>query len=189
MPKRPPVRRHLYFVRHGQYEHVEGVFGGVLTALGRKQVRRTGKRLAELPIPAVFASDLARAVESAELIADALDVRRVRIDSILREQIATAVPGMRVPLQKRRDARKRLDEIDSKFFAPSRRLRHDIVVCHGNLIRELVCRSLGVRLTAWINMDVHNGGITHLSVRADGRVRLVGFNDIGHLPNSLHTES
>jgi serine/threonine-protein phosphatase PGAM5 len=185
----PPTRRHLYFIRHGQYESRPDVFGGVLTALGRRQARKTGKRLAKLPIKAVFASDLQRAVESAEIIAEQVDVRRVRIDSILREQIATAVKGMRVPLEKRRKARKCLDDIEAKFFVPSRSLRHEVVVCHGNLIRELVCRVLGVRLGAWVNMNVTNGGVTHIKVLADGMVRLVGFNDIGHMPDSLVTET
>ena len=195
---RPPTRRHLYFIRHGQYEIPPAragdpgvrspALGGLLTALGRKQAWRTGKRLARSPINAVYSSDLSRAVETAEIIASQLGIARVRKTPILREQLATAVPGMRVPLHKRRDAKNNLDAIASLFLSPPRRERHDVVVCHGNLIRAVVCCALDVRLTAWRLMDVNHGGITHLKVRADGAVRMVRFNDIGHMPERLISE-
>ena len=39
--------RILHFVRHGQYELKEGVFGGVLTDLGRQQAELLAEHYAE----------------------------------------------------------------------------------------------------------------------------------------------
>jgi broad specificity phosphatase PhoE len=74
----------LLFVRHAESVcGVEGVFGGPhscrgLTAPGREQAARLGKRLAaelqDAPRVSVYSSTLRRAVETAAVIAAALDV-------------------------------------------------------------------------------------------------------------------
>jgi len=63
----------------------------------------------------------------------------------------------------------------------------DVLVCHGNvdpLSRHPLDR-LDPKL--WLNFSIHNGGITIFEARPDGRVRLVAYNDTGHLPKDLIT--
>lgn len=78
-------------VRHGETADnaarlVQGQRGGRLSALGRQQALMVGERLREAAIVAIYASDLARARESAEIVAAALGLPPVVTDARLREQ-------------------------------------------------------------------------------------------------------
>ena len=96
---------------------------------------------------------------------------------------------MRVPLESRARARRNIDSIVERHFRRARSTRHELLVCHGNLIRALVSRALGVKLATWLAMDIHHCGITRIAVQHDGSTRLVAFNDTGHLPVELITAS
>ena len=83
--------RDLIFVRHGESEHhVQGLTGGwtdtPLTSRGVEQVTKTAQYLASLDLvpKTIVASDLVRARQSAELIADVLEAR-VMTTPLLRE--------------------------------------------------------------------------------------------------------
>ncbi len=67
-------RPRILLVRHGETDDnrnriFQGQKGSSLNDLGREQARRLAARLAPMKITAVFASDLARARETAELVA------------------------------------------------------------------------------------------------------------------------
>jgi serine/threonine-protein phosphatase PGAM5 len=72
------VTRHIICIRHGQYDETYKEDGKrVLTALGRHQAALTGQRLAalldaDMPIKAIYVSDMARAKETASIIASYL---------------------------------------------------------------------------------------------------------------------
>lgn len=79
----------VWLVRHGDaYTGMEGLGSGVvdppLTQLGQDQSLRLGRRLADVPIDAVWASDLRRAVETAEVVAHSHGLA-VQTDARLRE--------------------------------------------------------------------------------------------------------
>lgn len=85
----------IILIRHGEAtHHTERLTGGwtnsVLTAKGREQVRRLAQQLradfADRKKPRIYASDLLRARESAEIIAEALRVDRVELCEFLREK-------------------------------------------------------------------------------------------------------
>ena len=179
--------RILHFVRHGQYVASPEHLAGMLTGLGKTQARRVAKKLREVPVAALHVSDLTRAIETAEIISGALGGLRLRKTKILRETRPTAIRGRHVPLAARAVARENLDAIVERFFRRSNTARHEVIVCHGNMIRALVCRVLGVRLGAWLRMRVHNCGITRVTVRQNGRAQLLSFNDVGHLPQRMLT--
>jgi len=183
--KQSEVRKILDFVRHGDYEPDK--FGGKLTALGRKQVLRLAGRLSEWPIAMIHSSDTARAVETAQIIAKQMGGIGVRKSSVLREMVPTALPGMVVPLKYRALGRENLNTILKRYFRLPRSTRHEVIVCHGNLIRSLVCRVLGVRLTAWRKIGTCNASITRFVLRREGKIRLVSYNDTGHLPAQMIT--
>ena len=77
-----------------------------------------------------------------------------------------------------------------KYFVPARgKDRHDIIVCHGNILRYFVMRALMVPPEAWRNTDIYNCGISEIVIEADGRIMLLSHNDVGHLPPEMKTFS
>ena len=85
----------ILLIRHGQpTHHTEHLTGGwtdsTLTALGRQQMLDVGEGLkidfATRPKPLLYTSDLRRAVQSAELIAQVLGVQEVKQFHFLREK-------------------------------------------------------------------------------------------------------
>jgi broad specificity phosphatase PhoE len=69
----------LHFVRHGETDwnrdgRIQGVADIGLSAAGREQARELAASLAARPIGAIYASDLRRAVETAEPLAARLDL-------------------------------------------------------------------------------------------------------------------
>ena len=65
----------LYLVRHGETEDnvrqiMQGQTQGELTEHGREQARQVADRLASKPIDAIVSSDLQRAIQTAEIIAE-----------------------------------------------------------------------------------------------------------------------
>ena len=71
----------------------------------------------------------------------------------------------------------------AKYCRPSsERDAHDILVCHGNVIRWFVNRALGNDVRHWTSLDIGNGSLTILAESPDGTTRLVMYSDVGHLP-------
>lgn len=68
-----------------------------------------------------------------------------------------------------------------------RSVRREVVVCHGNLIRYIACRAMGIPGDHWLGLTIHNAGLTRLLVDRDGAWSLVSFNEVGHLPEELRT--
>src|SRR4051794_13855370 len=87
----------VLLMRHGQSEwnaigRWQGQADSPLTDLGRAQARAVARSLP--PVDAVFASDLSRARETAEIIVSVLGAGSVTVDADLRERDAGAWSGM-----------------------------------------------------------------------------------------------
>jgi len=82
-----------------------------------------------------------------------------------------------------------LDAAFSKYFIPSpdEEDRNDIIVCHGNVIRYFVTKVLKVETMSWLQMTTGNCGLTVVRIKPDGSMKLVSFNDMGHIPPNLRT--
>lgn len=79
----------MLFIRHGestwnQEGRIQGWSDAPLSELGRKQAERLARRLAGEPVRAIYASPLARAAETAEVIAARLRLG-ITLDPRLRE--------------------------------------------------------------------------------------------------------
>jgi hypothetical protein len=61
-------------------------------------------------------------------------------------------------------------------------IRGPWLVCHGNVIRWLVAKALGMDQKTWTKMDIANASLTVINIRADGSTHLAMFNDVGHSP-------
>jgi serine/threonine-protein phosphatase PGAM5 len=175
--------RTLFFLRHGQYE-AEGV--GALTPLGREQASAAARYLRDFRFDVVWSSTVVRARETAEIVARDLGTA-VRATRLLREGMYTKVDGYEVPAAERRADRERAERAYTRLFRPSRQGRSELVVCHGNLIRYLVCRALHAPVSRWLRMTTSHCGLTRVVVRGSGAVRVVSYNETSHLPLKLVT--
>lgn len=60
---------------------------------------------------------------------------------------------------------------------------------HGNIIRYLICKTLGVDTLAWRSMDIQQCGICVVEIRSKGtnRKMVLSHNDVGHIPKNQRT--
>ncbi|HEY2482709.1 MAG TPA: histidine phosphatase family protein [Caulobacteraceae bacterium] len=207
------MARDIYVITHAQSEHhVQGVVGGwhdtELTALGRRQADAIAARIADLvgdaPVE-IYASDLKRAVQTAEPIAMRLGID-LKLMSGMREK-SFGVAGGRPTAWL--DARfvsppkdgDRLDHHEGIEGAETRRAlftrlflameqilaslcETQVIVTHGFALTGVIAAWFRVPIEAagWIGFRPASGGITHL--QQDDRFfdrALVSFNDRGHL--------
>jgi serine/threonine-protein phosphatase PGAM5 len=179
--------RTLVLLRHGHYDTDKR---GGLTSLGRDQARAAAQWLATIRVHAVWSSTLPRAKETAAIVVKhAYEGRplKVKHTGLLREGIYTRVEGYEIPASEQREDRTRADAAYMKFFRPSRTERTELIVCHGNLIRYLVCKALHTPVAKWLRMTTNHCGITRVLVRDTGAVRVMSYNETAHLPNKLVT--
>ena len=194
----PPAMHTLILVRHGQYDAVpngDERTGMGLSALGVAQARLAGARLAAWPQPidGLFESPLRRARETAATIGESLPPgSRFAID----EDLAECTPPTR-----RSEAttgenpadlaacQARFDRLFARYFTPAvaGKARTDLLVCHGNVIRSMVMRALGVDPQAWLEMSVGHASVTVVRVEPDGRMKVISVGDVGHIPPGLLT--
>jgi broad specificity phosphatase PhoE len=78
-----------------------------------------------------------------------------------------------------------IQRILARFFKGSRQNTTYIVVCHGNVIRYLVCEALGLPYETWMRIDSRHAAITEFRVYPGGFRALVNYNDTSHLPMSM----
>lgn len=175
----------LHLVRHGQYESGE-LGSGKLTALGRTQALRLARKFEALPVESIVSSDLVRAVETAQILAEQLGMTRPKRIRLLREVLPSKVPGFRVPIDKRVKDALRVERIVERFFKASRRTKHQVIVCHGNLIRALLLRVTSGRLDGWYRLPTHHVGVTSFAISRSG-IRVTAFDVIEHLPARMRT--
>ena len=86
------------------------------------------------------------------------------------------------------ECKEQLENAFAEFFVPSPDTdRHEILVCHGNVIRYLVTKVMKVDPHSWLQISVGNCSITVIRIKADGSFKLLGVGDVGHLPPNLQT--
>ena len=192
----PPGTRTLYLIRHGLYDEDDPrdeAVGKGLTEDGRTQARMTGARLAALGVPfdTLWTSPFTRARETAAIIAQSLPGLTPR----LAPELAECTPTTRrqdvmttLAADEAEACRAQLEQAFARFFVPSPAGdRHELLVCHGNVIRWLWCRALGVETAAWLGMAIANCSITVIQIKPDGACKLYVFGDAAHLPVELQT--
>ncbi|HEU4335434.1 MAG TPA: histidine phosphatase family protein [Candidatus Eisenbacteria bacterium] len=187
--------RYLYLIRHGMYDRVDSLddrTANGLNALGHEQARLLGARLASLPVKPrlLVSSDYARARETADDLAAILG-RAAERDTLIRECGPPSVRDSSATDSERAEqaeCERTLEAAWAKYIRPSPDAdAHDLLVCHGNVIRWFVARAVGADTRRWITMTIGNASLTVLAVRPDGSTRLVMFSDVGHLPVEKQT--
>jgi len=189
------VSRNIILIRHSQY-NLEGNKDEerYITELGREQAKHTGQRLKTLGLKynLLVKSTMTRARQTAEIISTYLPEVPVKECQLLREGAPTPPepadptwspyvwphhfyvdnPRIEAAFRKHIHRAKPTEESDT----------YEIYVCHANVIRCIVCRSLQLPPEAWRRITINNASITWLIVRPDGRVILRQLGESGHIP-------
>jgi len=189
--------RTLYLIRHGQYDHEDKRgpdIGKALIPLGIAQARLIANRLKSLPVTmnSLISSTMTRARQTAMIINKEFPDLELQQSRIIRE---CTPPTWREDIMDREDPENLEECIDqlettfSEYFVPSpdNQDRNDIIICHGNVIRYLVTKVLKVDTMSWLQMTTGNCGLTVVQIKPDGSMKLVSFNDMGHIPPNLRT--
>lgn len=178
--------RYLFLVRHGDYDSntlSDPATGPGLNDLGKEQAAFLASRLGTLPIAfdTITTSQLARARETGDIVAARLR-KPLQRDANLNE---TRPPGDGVPASAvAPSAEATLQRAWNRYVvpAPSGTVAHDLLICHGNVIRWFVVRALGADSRQWSRMQIANTSITVIEILPNGSTNLLLFNDASHVP-------
>ncbi len=191
-----PAARTIVLVRHGNYiadPAVDEKIGPHLSSLGVAQAYMAGAALAALPVhfEHLYASPMQRARDTAEVIAGDFPDRTFEVVDELAE---CTPPTRRSEVTKDEKSaglaacKQKLDRVFSRFFKPATAGdQADMLVCHGNVIRYLITRALGVDTEAWLEMSVGHASITAIRIDANGRFKVIAVGDVGHIQPNMRT--
>jgi broad specificity phosphatase PhoE len=183
--------RTLYIARHGEAS-------GSLTDAGREQALLLGKRLAELPLTAVFHSPVKRAAETAALVSASLKDVPVSVSPLVGDYLpyppsaAELAPEFApIALAHVADYSTQQHEIGpgladralAEFTAPVSRA--DLIITHSQIVCWFVRAALGAPAARWLGINAANAALTIIQYRQGWPPVLVTFNDQAHLPPSL----
>jgi serine/threonine-protein phosphatase PGAM5 len=167
--------------------------GPGLSPLGVAQAQLVGARLAGLPtrFDALRVSPMQRARDTAASIVEAFPGRQVEVIDDLAECTPPTRRAAVIADEKPEDlaaCEAQFDRLFAEYFRPaSGAERSELMVAHGNVIRSLVTRALGVDHAAWLEMSVSHTSITRIRIEADGSFRVLSVGDVGHLPPNMLT--
>lgn len=189
--------RTIYLIRHGQYDHdneKDEYTGRELVPLGIAQTKLLAERLKSMPVEfnSLISSKMMRARQTAIIINQYFPELEHIENGLInectpptwREDIMAATDPAEVT-----ECVENLEKAFDELFIPSpdSEGRHDIFVCHGNVIRYFVTKVLNVDTKAWLKMSIANCSLTIIRIMPDGRMGLDTFSDYGHVPESMRT--
>jgi broad specificity phosphatase PhoE len=206
-----PLATNVLLIRHGQSKgNAERRFGGhtatPLSARGRNQAQATALSLKSESVTAIYSSDLARAMETAQPLArvtglpindtsafrersvgvmegltfeDAAQQHPEQYAALLRRDFEYVLSGGESYRQLLGRARQKLDEVIEEH-----RGGKIVVFSHTGTICILALHLMGALdapelKPVWISTA--NCGITRFELRNDGFVRVLAINDANHL--------
>jgi probable phosphoglycerate mutase len=189
------ARTQLYLVRHGEQDPVSGHDpDGGLSQLGREQAGRLGRRLRTVPFSAVHHSPLARAAQTADIVAGHLpQVPRHACDLVADR---TPVPSAErrelypdrwhawldgVPAGERDEEAVCLRAAVGHLGVTGAQDRNELLITHNFVIGWFVRHVLDAPEWRWLGLNQANCGITIVQWQSDRPPTLVSFNDTGHL--------
>ena len=184
--------RTIYFVRNANYTRDMGQPQGSLTPLGQHQANLTAQRIAELACTSVICSTYRQMIETSRSLAipNGLPIQE---SPLLRQYDAFAFEDGTLSRKQFMGAiesqKTQLLQVSQTFLVPAGETTDcQLIVCHGNIIRDLICTALGINPSNWANRILRHCSLSVITMDGKGRANLVMFDDISHLPTSLLTE-
>jgi broad specificity phosphatase PhoE len=200
-PERPP--KHIYLIRHGQTVfNVEGRLPGQLAGVdltdeGKCQAHRAAVALAVSPISAVVSSPLARARETAEIIARGWGLP-VRLDDRLKDTDVGAWAGQKIDDLRKHDPAwtefvrhgnrpppgvESLRAVLERAVAVIEDIRRDAtlgehiaVVAHADVVKLVVAHYFDIDPECIHALLVENASVTALRFKGDDHPALLALN-------------
>jgi len=189
--------RIIYLIRHGEYDindERDAFVGRELTPLGIAQARLLSTRLKSMSVKfsSLISSTMTRARQTAMVINQEFPELELKQDSIVCE---CTPPTWRKDIMAGVDTTEKelcvanIEQAFKKYFIPSQDKydRHDLIVCHGNVIRYLVTKVLNVDTMSWLQMSITNCSLTIVRIKPDGTMKLDTFSDYGHIPANMRS--
>lgn len=197
----------IIFVRHGQTKwNLELKYQGhsdiELTETGLRQAELVAARLACEPVQAVYASDLGRALKTAEVIANVHNVSVKTIpalreyyfgewEGLTHKQISARWPDIyaeffkhpdeiRVPGGETFGELKQRAQSAIETLVANHPDQTVVVVSHGGTIRTIVCAALGIHLNRVWGIRQDNTAVSIIEYYDDSSIVTL-LNDIHHL--------
>jgi probable phosphoglycerate mutase len=188
------VAHFLYLVRHGEASPHDGQ----LSEAGQEQARLTGQRLKEVPLNAIHHGPLARAAQTAAIIAEGFPSAPLSATDLAGDYIpsdpasaelpspfASLVSGY-TPAERAEGSRLARDAIERFTKADDDGSdTHELIVTHNFLIAWFVSHAMLAPSWRWLGLNQMNGGLTVIVYYPTSPPRLISFNDAGHLPPRL----
>ena len=198
----------LYLARHGVTQwnsegRLQGQTDTPLAPEGRDQARCLAHRLASEPVEAVYTSDLSRARETAEIIAEPHRLSVV-VTPVLREAGFGLWEGLteteiielgheehwnnyRADSAAHRPPEgETLDDVCSRMLGFFQEVRNAhpsgsvVIAGHGGSLRAILCDALGSPITAWRRISLSNASLSLIEYLDRGPI-VKFLNDTSHL--------
>ncbi|MFQ3661453.1 MAG: histidine phosphatase family protein [Chloroflexaceae bacterium] len=202
----------LILVRHGETPwnvtlQYQGHANVPLNERGREQARRAAARLRGLEVRALYASDIARAWQTAEIIGAALgqtpvpmpELREIDVgqwEGLTPEELYRRFPDhmaeyKRDPARTVRLGGESYAQLQTRALVALQRIQEThaqgdtvVAVSHGGTIRALLCHVIGLDLANFGRMWLDNGSLTELRLGRNGW-RLMRLNDAAHVEDMV----
>jgi broad specificity phosphatase PhoE len=195
----------LLLVRHGQTDsnrsrRLMGQSDMPMNLAGRQEAASLAARLRENRIDALYSSDLARALETARIVATAVGIKPVPLAELREIDAGTTVGKTREELrlecpelfgnawldtpfpggESYAQLTQRVGRALSELLARHER-KTVVVIAHGGTIRAGVAALTGIPLARLIGLTVANASITQLTSTSRDEVHLDALSDVAHL--------
>lgn len=197
----------IILVRHGENDwskknKLAGWIPGVhLNEEGHRQAQAAAKRLAPLPVKAVYSSPVTRCMETAAYIAETLHLGVVQLDEV-GEVAYGQWEGKKIkklakkplwwavqyaPSRARFPDGEALREVQFRAVQALEKLsrKHEkdmiVVVSHADVIRLLLAHYLGVHIDLFQRIIISPASASIVNLHPSGMVRVVRMNDDGPL--------
>ncbi|KUK82961.1 MAG: Fructose-2,6-bisphosphatase [Pelotomaculum thermopropionicum] len=203
----------IYLIRHGETEwnalmKYQGQTDVPLSDNGRRQAELISKRLASERIQGIYASDLIRAYETANIISAHHDLRVKTVPNLrelnfgawegltqkeLKETFANEIrQWWKNPLSTRIPGGESLNEMVERSVKVIKNLvekhagENVVVVTHGGVIRSIVGSVLEMDLNKYWRLRLDNACLNIIDFPAWEKGILMLFNDCSHLKFSIN---
>lgn len=187
----------LYIIRHGETADnakriCQGQGGGSLSDTGFEQAKKLGKRFEDISLDFVYASDLLRAVQTAEYLVESKESLPILEDKRLRERFFGQLQGKVFP--KDFDWHNMPDDAESheEMIARGKSILSELkakhagetvaLVSHGGMILALLTILYKNGVEEYLKFKgVKNTAVFHFKLNGNQDIEEVLFNDVAHL--------